>query len=308
MQKSLSAAIIGAGSIGGLIDTPKSSNTASHAHAYTKESSCSLVAICEPDKNNQNEFKKRWGELNTYENSSELFEKENIDILSISSPTKFHAKNLKEALHVNTISHILCEKPLVENQKELDELKTELELNDKKILINLIRRYDPSFIQLQTLINEKKWGKILDFHGTFTKGLLHNGIHMLAVLSHLLGCVNNVKPLHVNKDFLVECDNVKGTLTCIENIDYSIFELDIIFEHAKVEIKKGGTKISIYEKTPSPLYENYFTLTHKETLKNTLQHYASNSLSFLLKENSSTCKAILKEHIKLHEIIYEVIK
>lgn len=308
MQKTLSAAIIGTGSIGGLIDTPKSLNTASHAHAYKKEHTCSLIAICEPNKTNQKEFIKRWGKVNTYDSSDDLFKKETIDILSISSPTKFHVKNLKEALHVNSISHILCEKPLVENQKELNELKSELQVSDKKILINLIRRYDPSFIQLATLIKENKWGKVLDFHGTCTKGLLHNGIHMLGVLSHLFDCVNNIKPLHVNKDFLIECDKAKGTLTCIENIDYSIFELDIIFENAKIEIKEGGTQISIYEKTPSPLYENYFTLTHKQTLKNTLQHYASNSLSFLLKENSSTCKAILEEHIKLHEIIYEVKK
>ena len=61
MQKTLNAAIIGAGSIGGLIDTPKSVNMASHAHAYIKEPSCSLVAICEPNQANQKEFMKRWG-------------------------------------------------------------------------------------------------------------------------------------------------------------------------------------------------------------------------------------------------------
>ena len=304
----MNAAIIGAGSIGGLIDNPHSKNTASHANAYAKESSCALVAICEPNKKNQQEFINRWGKINIYKNCNELFKKENINILSIATPTKLHKKNLDEALHVDSISHILCEKPLVETKKELYELKNMLENSTKKILINLIRRYDPSFINLASQIKTKKWGKILSFQGVFTKSLLHNGIHMLGVLEHLFGFVSKLKALHVDKNFFVECDNAKGIITCIQDIDYSIFELDIICENAKIEIKDGGTKISIYEKVSSSLYENYSTLEHKKTLENRLQHYASNSLSFLLEENSSTCKEILKEHIQLHEQIFEVMK
>jgi len=302
----MNAAIIGTGSIGGLIDNPKSQNTASHAHAYIKEPSCSLVGICEPNKINKKKFIKRWGKVNTYLNTKTLFEKENIDILSIASPTKYHANNLQEALHVDSISHILCEKPLVENQKELEALKETLKNSDKKILINLIRRYDPSFINLALQIEIERWGKVLSFHGNFTKSLLHNGIHMMAVLSHFFGSIKNLTSQ--NSNFFIEHNNAKGTLTCIENLDYSLFELDIIFENAKVEIKESGTKISIFEKVPSSLYENYFTLEHKETLENSLKNYASNSLSFLLKEKSSTCRDILKEHIQLHEQIFEVIK
>ena len=304
----MNAAIIGAGSIGGLIDSPNSLNTASHANAYAKKSSCTLVAICEPNKENQKEFINRWDKINIYENSKNLFENEDINILSIATPTKLHKKNLEEALHVDSISHILCEKPLVETKKELYELESLLENSTKKVLINLIRRYDPSFINLALELKTKKWGKILNFQGIFTKSLLHNGIHMLDILEHFFGEINLLKALHVDKNFFVECEDAKGSITCIKDIDYSVFELDIICENAKIEIKNGGTKISIYEKVPSPLYENYFTLEYKKTLKNTLQHYASNSLSFLLKENIATCKEVLQKHIQLHKIIFEVIK
>ncbi len=304
----MNAAIIGVGSIGGLIDKPSSKNVASHAHAYKKNSDCTLVAICEPNRDNQKEFTKRWGKINIYKDSQELLKKENINVLSIATPTKLHKKNLEEALHVDSISHILCEKPLVETKKELYELKNMLENSTKKILINLIRRYDPSFINLASQIKRKKWGKILSFQGVFTKSLLHNGIHMLSVLEHLLGFVNELKALHTDKDFFIECDDAKGIITCIKDIDYSIFELDIICENAKIEITDGGTEISIYEKVASSVYENYFTLAHKETLENTLNNYASNSLSFLLKKDTSTCKEILKKHIRLHEIIFEAIK
>ncbi len=302
----MNAVIIGAGSIGGLIDTPKSENTASHAHAYKKDSSCKLIAICEPNKSNQKEFVNRWGKVNVYNDTKELFLKESIDILSIATPTKLHFQNLKDALSVDSITHILCEKPLVETEFELEKLKDILENSNKKILINLIRRYDPSFIKLASQIKSNRWGKVLDFHGTFTKSLLHNGIHMLEVLSHFFGSIKNLQPLDNN--FLVECQNAKGSLACIEDLEYSLFELTIVFENAKIEIKEGGTRIDICEKTTSSLYENYSTLEYKESLDNTLQYYATNSLNFLLKENCSTCKAILKEHIRLHEIIFKAIK
>ena len=315
MQKTFNVAIIGAGSIGGLIDTPKSVNIASHAHAYAKENTCSLKAICEVDKNNRDEFIKRWGKVNTYATTQELVNSESIDILSIASPTKYHLQNLQEALQMSGISHILCEKPLVLTQKELTQIKEELLKSDKKILINIIRRYNPIFIDLAKQIKKNGFGKVLSFHGNFTKGLLHNGIHMLELLNHLFGKICKLKSLNVKQleddlsgEFYIECENAKGSLVCIESIDYSLFELDIVFENGKIQISDGGDTISIYKKVPSVVYEGYFTLKHSRTLKDVMQKYASDSLNFLLNENHLKCKEILKEHIKIHEIIFETIK
>lgn len=302
----MNAAIIGAGSIGGLIDKPESTNVSSHAHAYIKESLCKLVAICEPNQHNQKEFIKRWGEVKVYKDSNKLFQNENIELLSIATPTKFHAKDLQNALFIDSITHILCEKPLVQTEKELKELKPLLLKSDKKILINMVRRYDPSFISLSKDIKSNRWGKVLNFHGIFTKSLLHNGIHMLGVLTHFFNKIKNLETN--NNNFLVECSKAKGTLTCIKNLDYSLFELSIVLENAKIEIRDGGTKIDIYEKVPSSDYENYNTLEYKNSLANSLNDYASNSLTFLLKEEHSTCKEILKEHIELHEIIFKATK
>ncbi len=312
MQKSFRAAIIGAGSIGGLIDSPKSANTASHANAYAKDPLCSLVAVCEPNAQNREEFQKRWGNVHTYSDSKALLEHENIDILSIATPTKFHAQNLNEALQCKTLTHILCEKPLVSSLEELQVLRPQLQKSDKKILIHFMRRYDPSFIELASLVHSKTWGKALHFQGLFTKGLLHNGSHMLCVLSHLFGHVESLDIPHAKLasnelcgDFLVQCKDAKGTLYCIEGLEYSAFELSLWFENAKVEIKEGGSEISLYLKKPSPLYEGYFTLEFERTFENTLLHYASNSLTFLCTQEYSTCQAILNEHLDIHETIFK---
>jgi predicted dehydrogenase len=315
MSNPLNCAIIGAGSIGGLIDTPKSSNVASHAHAITLHERCLLRAICEPDKTNQEEFKKRWGEMSSYEDSEDLLDEENIDLLVIASPTKFHASNLHQALQADNISHILCEKPLVLTQEELEILKPKLLQSEKKILINLMRRYDPSFIQIANDIAMKKWGKALHFHGVFTKGLLHNGIHALGVLSHFFGEIEDIQNIDtkyknedLSGDFHVRFKGTNGLLSCMSDAPYSVFELTIWFEEAKVEIKDGGAKIDIFTKEPSPLYEGYYILKHKERLLNTLEFYALNSLDFLLQNDDMTLRQILKDQIFIHEKIFKTIE
>lgn len=314
MQKIFSCAIIGAGSIGGLIDSPTSTNTASHAHAIVKHPLCKLTAIVEPNLANQSAFIGRWGEVGVYHSLNALLEYEVIDILIIASPTAFHASALQEALHVKSIGAILCEKPLVSNAKELSVLKPKLLSSDTKMLIHLMRQFDPSFRQLANDIAMHKWGKPLHFQGIFTKGLLHNGIHMLSVLSHFFGTIETIKSLHVHHhgddisgDFDITCKQAHGLLSCIEDLPYSAFELTIWFENGKVEIKEGGSRIDTFVKKPSPQYEGYFTLEHEATLPNTLEHYALHSLEFLLGVDDITCKALLEKHIHVHEKIFETI-
>ena len=315
MQKSLSCGIIGAGSIGGLIDSPKSVNVASHAHAITKHPNCKLSAICEPSLANQSAFTGRWGEVGVYHSLDALLQYETIDLLAIASPTPFHAKAIEEALHVKSLRYILCEKPLVSTKKELAVLKPLLLKSEKKILIHLMRRYDPSFIQLAKDIENNKWGKAVRFQGVFTKGLLHNGVHMLAVLSHFFGEIQSLKSLHVKHlhediggDFEVTCKDARGVLSCMEELPYSAFELTVWFENGKVEIKEGGSRIESFIKVPSPLYEGYFSLEHEETLPNTLKDYALHSLEFLLQNDDLICKQILQEQINVHAKIFETIE
>lgn len=314
MQQPLFCAIIGAGSIGGLIDSPQSPNTASHAHALFKNPHCKLVAIVEPNQKNQQDFLNRWGQVNVYLSLQELFEHESIELIFIASPTKFHASALQEALHVKSVKTILCEKPLVSNAKELEILKPLLLKSEKKILIHLMRTFDPSFVKLAQDIKNERWGKALYFQGVFTKGLLHNGIHMLGVLNHFFGKIESINSLHVRMlqddisgDFKLTCKDASGLLSCMENLPYSAFELTLWFDNGKVEIKEGGSRIDTFIKKPSPLYEGYFTLEHEQTLPNTLQHYARNSLEFLLESDDLRAKQTLEEHILIHEKIFETI-
>lgn len=176
-----------------------------------------------------------------------------------------------------------------------------------------MRRFDPSLMRIQSLIQAQKWGKAVCFQGVFTKGLLHNGIHMLAMLSHFFGEIKAIKPMHVESikndllgDFEVIFETTQGVISVLD-LPYSAFELTLWFENGKIEIREGGAKITTYAKVPSPLYEGYFSLEHEEDFPNTLKHYALHSLQFLLQTGDVECRKILEEHIKVHEKIFETI-
>jgi len=209
---------------------------------------------------------------------------------------------------------ILCEKPLVATKEEFHTLSSLLQHTQKKILVHLIRRYNPAFIALSSRIKNQEFGKLLGFQGVCTKGLLHNGSHLLGVLSHFLGRITAIKPFRASHchgdvcgEFGVSLEKGDGTVSVLASPDYSLFELTFWFEHGVIKVLEGGEKIEIFSRLPSPIYIGYFTLTLHESITTNLSRYALDSLEFLMRESNDTCQEILKEHLQLHDHIFQTI-
>src|SRR3989338_2807155 len=201
------ALIIGAGSIGGLIDFPSSNAIASHANAYALCPDTQLSAVCEPSELNVVAFMERWGGVQRYSSVDDIGEDEHYDIASIASSTSAHFHDLVMLIQRSDCSMILCEKPVVATKEEFHSLVSMLQHTHKKVLIHLMRRYNSAFIALASRIKNGEFGKVLGFQGVCTKGLLHNGSDLLVVFSHFLGSLNTIKPLgvsHCNGDLCGE--------------------------------------------------------------------------------------------------------
>ncbi len=314
MATPLHALIIGAGSIGGLIDSPSSDAIASHAHAYAISPETELKAICEPSELNTFAFMERWGDVEQYTSVNDLPADSSFEIASIASSTTAHFHDLASLLKRPDCGMILCEKPLVASKEEFHSMVSVLQQTNKKILINLIRRYNPAYIALAERIRNHEFGKGVGFHGVCTKGLLHNGSHILGVLTHFFGELTSIKPFgatHCDKDvcgeFGVSLKSISGTVSVLKTAEYSLFELSFWFEKGVIKLVEGGNKIEIYQRIPSPVYKGYFTLSLSEVIETNLSSYALDSLNFLLHESPSTCRAIFEEHLDLHERIFQTI-
>lgn len=307
------ALIVGAESIGGLIDSPTSKMIASHAHAYSKHQDTKLCAICEPSELNVFAFMERWGDVQHYNSVDDISRDEEYDIVSVASKNASRFYDLTSLLKRNDCSMILCEKPLVATQEELSTLAPLLQNSTKKIAIHFFRRYNPSFITIADRIEKGEFGKSLGFQGICAKGLLYNGSHMLAVLSHFLGNVTSIKPFRATfchndlcGEFGISLERGDGAVSVISNPPYSIFELTLWFEKGMIKILDGGDKIEIYAPTPS-IYEGYFTLALQESITTNLSRYAFDSVEFLLRKSKDTCKKILNEHLNIHKIVFQTL-
>lgn len=306
------AAIVGCGNISGFLDSPSDKHISTHAHAYMLHSSTKLIAVCDPNAEQREKFISIWGkEIRGYGTLTELLAHEKIDILSICSPTIFHAQGLKEALQDSNITSVLCEKPLVQTQEELKKLLPLLQKSKKNILINFIRRYDPGIQALKKTLISKDLGELLHFNASFTKGLYHNGSHMLELIEYLCGSIHSIKAnriISADDDlygaFYLETALTHGSVHNEQGDNYALFELELVLSRGRIKIKESGHRIEIETVQASKRYPGYFSLEHKETLEDTMQKNLFNSLSILLREKEN--EIILEEHLRLSQKLLDI--
>jgi len=307
----MKAVIIGAGQIAGGLDGPKDKAILTHAHAYKSNPNTELIGVCDTNEDALIKFNKKW-KTKTFSDAKEMLDECRPEIISICSATQTHSKMLSLALSSNTAKVILCEKPFVSTKEEFDEINRLLEKNSKKLFINFIRRYDPSFIKLAQIIKSGELGNIQSFQGRFSKGLIHNGSHMLELIEWLIGSISKIKILDLHKsesDFLgqfyVHSENANGILTNQEATHYDYFELDIMLSGAKVAISDQGRSITILKPQKSKLFTGYSYLQEHSTFSGTLERNMANSLDFALSNDSHS---ILQTHLNLSAKLLHITK
>jgi len=306
----LKAAIVGCGNIAGFLDAPNQDNILTHAHAYQVHKQTQLVAVCDPDLEQRRSFLATWGQdIRHFDSFETLLASQDIDIVSICSPTNFHFEAMVLALKNKKIQTIICEKPFVHTQEELDELKILMHIHPKNILLNFMRRYDPSIQRLHHLIEYESLGKILSFNGRFTKGLYHNGSHMLELVEYLCGDITSLSSHNMTKieddfygNFLMNCSDIQGILQNFSGDNYALFELEVILSKGRVLIKDSGHTIQIQTIEPSPKYKGYFNLKQTRVLDDSMAQNLYNTVNFTFKETID----VFSKHLDLSQKLLDI--
>lgn len=89
-----------------------------------------LVAVGSRTLDRAKSFADKYDVPKAYGSYEELYADEEIDVVYLATPNSYHADNMKDIL--NAGKHVLCEKAITMNKKELDEV---LALADEKDLI-----------------------------------------------------------------------------------------------------------------------------------------------------------------------------
>ena len=256
-------AIIGCGYIGGFADDSGSRNQIySHAKAISKLDNFEIVSCCDSDKLQLEKFSSRWKIKNTYLDLACMLKNEDVDILVVCTPTRYHVENIKLAIQF-PIKAIFCEKPISYDSNSSNEIVKLCKKNKILLAVNFMRRWDQFYIDCKNILDSKELGDIQSIVSYVDTALFMNAIHMIDLILFLAGDFNNVygKIDRVNEIRVVDGKDDPGAFIYIShknNISSIIkatgasrrnhyFEIDIQCSNGRIRMLDDGKKYEIYK-------------------------------------------------------------
>jgi predicted dehydrogenase len=271
-------AIVGAGRIGCGFDTPESSHVLTHAHAICNDPRLELAAIVDSDAGKKSEAEK-WG-TQFFTDIETMWTAVKPDIVVIATPDATHAA-LLEQIAGRSPRLIICEKPVATNESEAAELRKG-NAGHVPIIVNFSRRFDTTVQEIGSDIAAGKFGKVLSASGTYTKGIFHNGSHMLDLARYLFGEMTSTHAYASVPDF-PEGESTIGAMLSFERCPqfhlvaadaraYAIFELDILTEKARIRFVDEGSRLITQDVIDDPLYAGFRILGEERIQETGLSH------------------------------------
>lgn len=135
-----------------------------HLAAWKRVKNAEVVALCDQDSARVESVSKTSGVKNTTTNFDALVARQDVDLISIVTPTACHHSMTLAAL--NEGKAVLCEKPLGLNLREAQSLTDVAEGKRAKHAVAFEMRYIPSFAYAKELIDEGYLGKLLQANVT----------------------------------------------------------------------------------------------------------------------------------------------
>lgn len=278
-DRKLRVLIVGCGNIAGGFDRDQFFNgfPYSHAGGYFRDGRFEIVGCVEPDEKSRAKFLKAWKiPIGFSDMESAIKANIEIDLVSICSPTAYHAENIFEVLLLNP-KLIFCEKPLTLSSSQSLALIERCRDHRAKLVVNYSRRFDPFIWQLKDDIALNKWGDLRSVSGIYNKGLFNNGSHMLDLLLLLFGPLKVINSGSLIFDHFPEDPSIPVWLesnrgkpihiNCSDSRDYSIFEIKFVFEKSVLEMHQGGLEWFMREPKESPIFHGYKTLSESVRFK-----------------------------------------
>ena len=149
---SLNVAVIGCGLWG-----------RNHARVYEELDKASLVAVCDIDGSVASEVGRRF-HVDWYDDPSELLEREDIEAVSVCTPTKTHMEVSVEVVEKG--KHLLVEKPMTDTVADADELLRISERAGLYLAVGFVERFNPAVLEAKKLIERGVIGDVILAHST----------------------------------------------------------------------------------------------------------------------------------------------
>lgn len=142
-----------------------------HVTAFNAHEQAEVVAICDQDEARLAEIGDPNGVKGRYTDAAAMIAAENLDIVSIATPNKFHKPYTLMAFEAG--ANVFCEKPMAMNADEAREMIVAGRAAGKRLMINFSYRFSP---QSWALKKEVERGTLGDIYYARTQWLRRRGM------------------------------------------------------------------------------------------------------------------------------------
>jgi predicted dehydrogenase len=270
-----SAAVVGLGNIGFLLGRDcKRKGVWSHVDAYEQNGRTHLAAVVEPDDERRKAFSTARPEIPAYSRIDEMLKQERPDLVSICTPTEYHAHLLQVIMASPGIQAVFCEKPVTRTSSQARDVSKVMR-DDVVVAVNHLRRWNSVFIAARELIRKGSIGRIKTIHAHYPGQIYNIGSHLFDALRMLSG----LNPETVCAFFADahQSSSADPSLTgvfrfssgCIATFSATgrredlVFEIDIVGNQGRVRLLDNGTVLKWYLFTESENYSGYRELEQR---------------------------------------------
>ena len=177
------ALILGCGNIGALYDI-ENDQVLTHAKAFSLHSEFTF-SVYDLNSSLAEQIAKKYNVEIVRDIEAEDFS--SYDVISICSPTNTHYPFLQKSLE-QKVKVIICEKPVSNSVEELNDLISRYNDSQSKVIVNYMRRFQPSYIELkqtiQTILSEEV---LTNISIRYQRGFINNCSHALDLIQFLMG-------------------------------------------------------------------------------------------------------------------------
>jgi len=236
----------------------------------------------------------------------------NPDMVVIATPTNSHAVIMEKVLSLCTPRAILCEKPLAYKVTVANAMVELCSLKGVDLLVNYPRRSDAAVQRVKSLVRDGDNLGAFEGVARYGKGLIHNGTHLLDMLTFWFGSskVDHVMPQKklltgdIDGDIDFQLQFKSGRIEVeSQGLQSDVFNLQIHSQAGILRYEAGGNDVTWQSllSQPTPImrdfrmknsmnryqYEVYTDLARRLRGQSTLLCSGAESLMSLSKANAT---------------------
>jgi len=128
-----------------------------HVSCYSALQNVRVVGVCDVQQDRAKEIANLSG-ARVFTDVNELINNKEIDAISIFLPTHLHKEFVIKSAQAK--KHIFCEKPFALTVKDAEEIIRETKKAKVKLMIGMVLRFWPEYIEFKRIVDSKKFGKL----------------------------------------------------------------------------------------------------------------------------------------------------